>query len=144
MDFIGPLQPDTGFDCIFSIMDCLGADIHIIPTQIDISTEDLAVLFFDQWFFENGLPDEIVSDCNKLFISHFWKVLTALCGVKLKMSSSYQQIDSSGECFINQSLHYHVDHSQKGWVHSLPRIRFNMMNLVNASTRFSNYQLHLG
>jgi hypothetical protein len=114
---------------------------------MDISTEDLAVLFFDNWFCENGLPDKIILDRDKLFISCFWKALTSLCGVKLKMSSPYHpQTDGSGERSnktINQSLHYHIDHSQKGWVHALPWIRFNMMNSVNASTGFSNFQLHL-
>src|SRR6267154_945564 len=40
--------------------------------------------------------------------------------------------------------HYHVNHSQKGWVRALPRICFAIMNTVNASTGFSNFQLHLG
>jgi hypothetical protein len=148
MDFIGPLRPDAGYDCILTITDRLGADIRIIPTRMDISAEDLAVLFFDHWFCENGLPLEIVSDRDKLFVSRFWKSLTALCGVKLKMSSSYHpQTDGSSERSnktVNQSLRYHVDRSQRGWVRALPRIWFNMMNSINASTRFSNFQLHLG
>jgi hypothetical protein len=115
---------------------------------MDISAKDLAVLFFDQWFCENGLPTEIVSDRDKLFISRFWKALTTLCGVKLKMTSSYHP-ESNGSSkrtnkTVNQSLRYHVERSQKGWVRALPQIRFNMMNTVNASTGFSNFQLHLG
>ena len=41
-------------------------------------------------------------------------------------------------------LHYHVCRNQKGWVHALPRIRFQIMNTVNASTNFTGFQLHLG
>ena len=41
-------------------------------------------------------------------------------------------------------LHYHVQRNQKGWVRALPRIRFQIMNTVNASTGFSGFQLHLG
>jgi len=126
MNFVGPLRPDSGCDCILTITDRLGADIRIVPTQMDISAEDLAVLFFDHWFCENGLPLEIVSDRDKLFILCFWKALTALCRIKLKMSSSYHpQTDGSSECSnktINQSLRYHVDHSQKGWVRALPQV----------------------
>jgi len=148
MDFVGPLKPDQGFDCILTITDRLGADVCIIPTQMNISAENLAVLFFDNWFCENGLPAEIISDRDKLFVSHFWTALTSLCGIKLKMSSAYHpQTDGSSERTnktINQSLWYHVDRSQKGWVHALPRIRFAIMNTVNASTGFSNFQLHLG
>jgi len=47
MDFIGPLKLDHGYDCILTITDRLGADIRIIPTRIDITAEDLAVIFFD-------------------------------------------------------------------------------------------------
>jgi hypothetical protein len=148
MDFVGTLRPDNGFDLILTITDHLGADIRIIPTQTDINAEDLAVLFFDHWFFKNGLPTEIMSDRDKLFISRFWKALTALCGVKLKMSSSYHlESDGSSERTnktINQSLQYYVERSQRGWVRALPRIHFNMMNTVNASMGFSNFQLHLG
>ena len=50
MDFIGPLKDDSGFNCILSITDHMGADIRIVPTQIDITTEDLAILFFDHWY----------------------------------------------------------------------------------------------
>ena len=62
MDFIGPLKYDSGYNCILSITDCLGADIHIVPTHIDITVEDLAVIFFDIWYCENGLPLDIISD----------------------------------------------------------------------------------
>jgi hypothetical protein len=47
MDFIRPLPLDGGHDCILTITDRLGADIQIVPTRMDISAEDLAVLFFD-------------------------------------------------------------------------------------------------
>ena len=77
----------------------------------------------------------------------FWKTLTTLCGVKLKMSTVYHpETDRSSECTnktINQSLCFHVDHQQKGWVCALPRIQFMIMNTVNASTGFPSFQLHL-
>ena len=84
MDFVGPLKEDLGFNCILFITDQLGAEIRIVPTRMDISTENLAVLFFNHWYCENGLPLDIISNHNKLFISRFWKTLTELCGVKLK------------------------------------------------------------
>jgi hypothetical protein len=86
MDFIGPLPLDDNFDCILSITDCLGSDVHIVPTTSDINAEDLALVFFNHWYCENGLPSNIICDRDKLFVSKFWK---ALMGVKLKMSSAY-------------------------------------------------------
>jgi hypothetical protein len=148
MDFIGPLPVDNNCNCILSIIDRLGADICIIPTQIDITAEDLAVVFFNNWYCENGLPNEIICDCNKLFILRFWKTLTKLTGVKLKMSTAYHpETDGSNERSnktINQMLGYHVKRNQKGWVRALPRIHFQITNSINASTGYSGFQLHLG
>ena len=148
MDFIEPLKEGSGFNCVLSIMDCLGANIRIIPTHTDISVDNLAILFFNNWYCKNGLPLNIISDHDKLFMLRLWKVVTALCGIKLKMSMAYHpQTDGSSECTnktINQCLHFHIDCQQKGWVHALPRICFAIMNSVNTLTGFSNFQLHIG
>jgi hypothetical protein len=64
------------------------------------------------------------------------------------MSSAYHpETDGSSKRSnktINQMLCYHVSRNQKGWVRALPRIHFQIMNTVNASTGFSGFQLHLG
>jgi hypothetical protein len=47
IDFIRPLPPDEGHDCILTMTDHLaGADMWIIPTWMNISTEEFARLFF--------------------------------------------------------------------------------------------------
>jgi hypothetical protein len=83
-----------------------------------------------------------------LFISQFWKALTKLTGVKLKMSSAYHlETDGSSKRSnktVNQLLRYHIQQNQKGWVWVLPWIHFQIMNTDNASTGFSGFQLHLG
>jgi hypothetical protein len=128
--------------------DRLGADICIIPTHCNITAEDLAVLFFNHWYCENGLPLNIVSDRDKLFILKFWRALTKLTGVKLKMSSSfYLEMDGASERSnktVNQSIQYHVRRNQQGWVAALPCIQFDMMNTINTSSGFSRFQLCLG
>jgi hypothetical protein len=106
------------------------------------------VIFFDEWYCENGLPLEIISDRDKLFLSKFWQALHKLTGVKLKMSTVYHpQSDGASERLnktINQCLRYHVERNQTGWCQALPRVRFNIMNTVNASTGFSPFQLCMG
>ena len=59
IDFIGPLPLNEGFDCILSMTDRLGSDICIIPMQLTITAEDLALLFFNNWYCKNGLPQDI-------------------------------------------------------------------------------------
>jgi len=139
---------DNTFDCILTITDRLGADIRIIPTQTNITAKNLTVLFFNNWYCENGLPSDIVCDQDKLFVSRFWRALMKLTGVKLKMSSAYHpETDGSSKHSnktVNQMLRFHVNRNQKGWVHALPRICFQIMNTVNPSMKFLHFQLHLG
>jgi hypothetical protein len=145
MDFIGPLPKDDGYDMILTFTDCLGSDIRLVPTVSTLTAEQLAEIFFHHLYCKNGLPLEIVSDCNKLFLAHFWKRLHALTGVKLKMSSSYHpKTDGSSERTnktVIQCIHYVVEQDQKGWACTLPKIRFDIMNTVNASMNLTPFQL---
>ncbi|KAJ3480303.1 hypothetical protein NLI96_g8442 [Meripilus lineatus] len=148
IDFIGPLPEDSGFNAIATFTDRLGADICIIPTRTDITASDFATLFFQNWYCENGLPLEIVSDRDHLFVSKFWSSLHKLTGVKHKMSTSYHpQTDGASERSnktIIQSIRFHVSRNQKDWVQSLPKVRFDMMSSINGSTGLAPFQLHIG
>ena len=148
MDFIGPLPPDNGFDCILTMTDRLNSDVRIIPTKTTLTAEELAVLFFDNWYCENGLPIDIISDRDKLFISRFWRHLMLLTGIKHKYSSSFHpQTNGSSERTnktVNQCIRFHVERNQSGWVKALPLIRFQIMNTINKSTGYSPFQLRFG
>jgi len=145
IDFIGPLPVDEGFDMIVSLTDHLGADIHILPCHSTSSTEDITCIFFNNWYCDNGLPLDIISDHDKLFVSKFWKALHVLTGTKIKMSMAYHpETDGASKQTnktVNQMLRYHVERNQLGWVCTLPLVRFNIMNTVNKSTGFSPFQL---
>lgn len=147
-DFIGPLPEDSGFNIIATFTNCLGADIRLVPTRMDITPEDFAVIFFNNWYCENGLPLEIVLDRDHIFVSKFWKSLHALTGIKLKMLTAYHpETDGSSEYTnktIIQVLRYHVSQNQKNWIAALPKVGFDLMGSVNASTGLALFQLHLG
>ena len=95
MDFVGPLPLDDGFDMILMLTDRLGSDVRLVPCQSNLTAEQLAVLFFNGWYCENGLPVDIVCDHDKLFVSAFWKALHVLTGTKIKMSTSYHPVTVS-------------------------------------------------
>ncbi|KAF7771080.1 hypothetical protein Agabi119p4_7054 [Agaricus bisporus var. burnettii] len=148
IDFVGPLPEELGFNCIFTMTDRLGADVRLVPTTMNATAVDTAQLFFHHWYCENGLPQEIVSDRDKLFTSSFWRSLHELTGTALKMSTSFHpQTDGASERTnktLNQCLRMHVDSMQRGWVKALPAIRFAMMNTQNASTGLTGFQLRMG
>ena len=80
--FIGLLSKDDGFDCIITMSNRLNSNFCYVPCCADIFVEDFAELFFIHWYSENSLPLDIVSDCDKLFISRFWKALMKLTSWK--------------------------------------------------------------
>ena len=148
IDFIGPLPQDEGYDMIVTFTDHLGADVRVLPCTTTTTAEELAHIFFDNWYCDNGLPLDIISDHDKLFVSKFWKALHILTGTKIKMSLSYHpETDGASECTnktVNQMLRYHVERNQLGWVCALPLVRFNIMNTINKSTGFLPFQLCMG
>jgi len=148
MDFVGPLPMDDGFDCILTLTDRMGADIQIILCQTDMGAEEIAGLFFDQWYCENGCPVEIISDWDKIFMSKFWRSIMHLSRIKHKMSTAYHpQTDGSSECSnktIIQCICFHVDRQQKGWSKVLRKIRFDIMNSVNVSMGYAPFMLKSG
>ncbi|RXW12306.1 hypothetical protein EST38_g13546 [Candolleomyces aberdarensis] len=148
MDFVGPLPLDGGYDTILTITDRLGLDIQLVPCKSTLTAAELAKLFFDRWYCENGMPEDIVSDRDKLFTSSFWRSLHALTGIKLKCSTAFHpQTDGSSERTnktVVQALRYFVDRAQKGWAKALPQVRFAIMNTVNASTGYTPFFLKTG
>ncbi|PPQ76896.1 hypothetical protein CVT24_008781 [Panaeolus cyanescens] len=148
MDFIGELPEDNGHNQILTITDRLGADIRIIPCNTTMTAQDVAVLFHNHWYCENGLPADIISDRDTIFMSKFWEHFTFLTGIKHKASTSFHpQTDGSSERTnktVNQAIRFYIDRHHKGWVNALPAIRFHIMNTVNRSTSFSPFQLRLG
>ena len=90
----------------------------------EVSTaEELASQLLRAVFTYHGIPDEIISDRDKLFISKFWTTITALLGIKRKLSTAfYPQTDGQTER-INQTmevyLRYYVNYKQDNWVEEL-------------------------
>ena len=52
IDFIRPLPLDNGFDTIITFTDRLGSDIQIVPSNLLLTAEQLAEIFFNKWYCE--------------------------------------------------------------------------------------------
>lgn len=113
IDFISPLPKDNGFNCIVTMMDRLGTDVQIVPCNTNMTAEKFAAIFFNQWFCENGCPLELITNCDKLFVSRFWKALMNLSGIKHKMSLAFHpQTNGSSERsnkMVIQALRFHIE-----------------------------------
>ncbi|APA13902.1 hypothetical protein sscle_11g086720 [Sclerotinia sclerotiorum 1980 UF-70] len=76
----------------------------------------------------HDIPDEIISDKDKLFTSKFWSTLMALLGIKRKLSTAFHpQTDGQTER-LNQTmeayLRCYINYKQDNWVKLLPLAQF--------------------
>ena len=65
---MGPLPEEHSFNTIVTMTDHASMDVHLVPICTDLTVAKFASLFFDHWYYENGLLLEIVADQDKLFL----------------------------------------------------------------------------
>ena len=95
LDFIVKLplskEPLTNavYDSILVITDKLTKYTYFLPYKEASNTEELAYTFLKTIVSQHGLPEQIISDRDKLFTAKFWKSLIAQLGVKHKLLTAY-------------------------------------------------------
>jgi hypothetical protein len=81
LDFIVKLPPSkealTGvtYDSILVVTDRLIKYAYFISYKKDLTAEELVYTFNRNIIANHGIPEEIISNRNKFFISNFWKFL---------------------------------------------------------------------
>ena len=148
MDFIGPLPKSHGFDMLLVITDRLTGYMKAEPTIRTITAKGVAELFHRTWYRQFGLPKTIVSDRDKLFLSHFWKELHRLLGVKIQLSTSYHpQTDGSTERAnktVIEAIRQYVNRRQTDWAAHLTHVESVFNNSINASINLAPNELLYG
>ena len=102
LDFVGPLPLSKNrlgeFDMICVIIDQLTSMVHIVPTKQTYGAAEMAEVIFEHVYKLHGLPERIISDCDSLFTSIFWRTLHGMLGTELRLSSSFHpQTDGATE-----------------------------------------------
>jgi hypothetical protein len=150
MDFITGLPESKGSNTLLVMVDRLTKMAHFVPTTETVTAEGLATLVQDNLFRLHGLPENFVSDRDKLFTSQFWKELMKLLKVKTKLSTAYHpQTDGQTErvnAQLEQYLRAYSNYQQDNWVELLSMAEFSYNNSVSAATGvtpfFANYGYH--
>ena len=89
MDFVESLPKSNSKDTILVVVDRLSKYAYFIPLKHPYTALSVTQAFLDNIYRLHGLPTTIVSDRDKIFISHFWKELFGLLKVKLCLSAAY-------------------------------------------------------
>jgi RNase H-like domain found in reverse transcriptase/Reverse transcriptase (RNA-dependent DNA polymerase)/Integrase zinc binding domain/Chromo (CHRromatin Organisation MOdifier) domain len=153
MDFITKLpvskEPMTGttFDAIWVVVDRLTKYGYFVPYKESSSARELVYMFTRIVISQHGLPEEIISDRDKLFVSKFWKTMMNFMGTHHKTSTAYHpQTDGQTERLnqtLEQYLRCYVNEQQDNWVELLPLAQFAHNSAKNQTTGtspfFANY-----
>lgn len=131
------------YDSILVITDRLTKYGHFVPYKEASNAEELAYVFKKIVIANHGLPEEIISDRDKLFTSKFWQSLMAQLGTNHKLSTAFHpQTDGQTERLnqtLEQYLRSYVNKQQDNWVELLPLAQFAYNSAVTDTTKTSPF-----
>ncbi|GJY73683.1 ty3-gypsy retrotransposon protein [Tanacetum coccineum] len=128
MDFIEGLSSSQHKTVIMVVVDRLRKYAHFIALQHPFTASTIAQVFSDNVYKLYGLLEFIISDRDKVFLSHFWQSLFKVIKVQLKLFTAYHlQTDGQTEV-VNKCLECYLrrmtSDKLKEWVQWLALVEF--------------------
>ena len=122
--------------------------VHFTLCKSTWNAEEVAWAFLRDIFSKHGLPENVTSDRDPKFVSHFWKSVNSILDIKLNMSSAnHPQTDGQSERTIHtleQYLRYYINYLQDDWDKWLPLAEFASNNHVSSTTKLSPFKVVYG
>src|SRR6266545_6423835 len=149
MDLIEQLPALAGFTAILVVVDRLSKQgIFFIPTHDTLTAVQLACLFILHVFSKHGVSGHVTSDCGSEFVSHFFRSLGTVLGMKLHFTSEYHPEGDGQTEQVNQTLEQYLraycNYQQDNWSTLLPLAEFAYNNVPSETTGVSPFFANKG
>lgn len=148
MDFIEGLPKSKGMDTILVVVDRLSKYSHFIALSHPFSAPTVASKFMTEVVRLHGVPRNVVSDRDKVFMSLFWSELFKLMGTELRRSSAYHpQSDGQSEvvnrCVETYLRCFSADKPTK-WSSWLAWTEFNYNSMFHTAAEMTPFRVVYG
>ena len=115
----------------------LGKLNHLIPSWVwgtQLSTSEVAKLFFASWVWYDGVPKWLAHNHDVHFTAIFWCVLWAMLGMQTLFSSAYHP-QTNGQTehqnrTVEQLIHDLICKGVDNWVEAIPLVELCVNNTV--------------
>ena len=155
IDLVGPLPvTSSGNRYLLTIQDRFSRYLKICPIQ-DISTLTVAKTLINEWIYQLGLFDTLLSDQGVQFKSNLFKTISGILGFKRIFSSTYHP-QTNGllershrwikERLNNIGIEYDLDFigADADWDDYIPNINYQYNHSVHTSHKMTPFQLATG
>jgi hypothetical protein len=154
MDFVTKLPPSqepmtsTIYDSIWVVVDKLTKYAYFIPYKEASDAEEMAYAFLRVVASQHGLPRQLITDRDKLFISKFWTALMKQLDVKHKLSTSFHpetdgQTERTNQT-MEQYLRCYINYQQDDWVKWLPMAQWAYNSATREGTSTTPFEANYG
>jgi hypothetical protein len=130
------------------VVDRFSKMAHFIPCQKTTDATHVANLFLREVVRLHGLPRSIVSDRDKKFVGHFWRMLWKKMGINFSFSSTYHPQTYGQTEVVNRSLENLlrslVTEHHNQWDQILPQEEFPYNDSPKRRTGRSPFQILYG